>query len=114
MESAVLDQVTVDIASADKTVQLRATGSVVKFNGFLTLYDEGRDENDEEDENGAILPDVAEAEALERREVIPSSISPSRRRAIPRPAWSRSSRSSASAGPRPTPASSRCCSAATT
>ena len=41
MESAVLDQVTVDIASADKTVQLRATGSVVKFNGFLTLYDEG-------------------------------------------------------------------------
>jgi len=29
MESAVLDQVTVDIASGDKTVQLRATGSVV-------------------------------------------------------------------------------------
>src|SRR6478609_603504 len=71
MESAVLDQVTVDIASADKTVQLRATGSVVKFNGFLTLYDEGRDEQSEEDENAAILPDVAEAEALERREVIP-------------------------------------------
>ena len=46
MESAVLDQVTVDIASGDKTVQLRATGSVVKFNGFLTLYDEGRDENE--------------------------------------------------------------------
>src|SRR5437762_1492113 len=70
-ESAVLDQVTVDIASADKTVQLRATGSVVRFNGFLTLYDEGRDEQSEEDENAAILPDVAEAEALERREVVP-------------------------------------------
>src|SRR3954469_6213127 len=66
MESAVLDQVTVDIASGDKTVQLRATGSVVKFNGFLTLYDESRDEQSEEDENAAILPDVAEAEALER------------------------------------------------
>src|SRR3982751_2136185 len=71
MESAVLDQVTVDIASADRTVQLRATGSVVRFNGFLTLYDEGRDEQSEEDENAAILPDVAEAEAMERREVIP-------------------------------------------
>ena len=72
MESAVLDQVTVDIASGDKTVQLRATGSVVKFNGFLTLYDEGRDDTAKEDEEGStILPDVAENEALERREVVP-------------------------------------------
>ena len=72
MESAVLDQVTVDIASADKTVQLRATGSVVKFNGFLTLYDEGHDDNGKEDEEGnAILPDVAQDEGLERRDVIP-------------------------------------------
>jgi DNA topoisomerase-1 len=70
MESAVLDQVTVDIASADKTVQLRATGSVVRFNGFLTLYDEGRDD-DADEENAAILPDVAEGEGLERREVTP-------------------------------------------
>ena len=72
MESAVLDQVTVDIASGDKTVQLRATGSVVKFNGFLTLYDEGHDDNSKEDEEGnAILPDVAQDEGLERRDVIP-------------------------------------------
>src|SRR6195256_2180815 len=72
MESAVLDQVTVDIASADRTVQLRATGSVVKFNGFLTLYDEGKDENGSDDEEGnAILPDVAQDEGLERRDVIP-------------------------------------------
>src|SRR5215212_1921872 len=71
MESAVLDQVTVDIASADKTVQLRATGSVVKFNGFLTLYDEGKDENGEDEEGNAILPDVTQDEGLERRDVIP-------------------------------------------
>src|SRR4249920_225420 len=71
MESAVLDQVTVDIASGDKTVQLRTTGSVVKFPGFLTLYDESQDEKAEDDENATILPDVAEGEALERREVTP-------------------------------------------
>ena len=71
MESAVLDQVTVDIASGDKTVQLRATGSVVKFNGFLTLYDEGKDESAEDEEGNSILPDVAQDEALDRREVIP-------------------------------------------
>ncbi|MBM3647821.1 MAG: DNA topoisomerase I, partial [Alphaproteobacteria bacterium] len=71
MESAVLDQVTVDIASGDKTVQLRATGSVVKFNGFLTLYDEGKDDNGEDEDGNALLPDVAQDEALERREVLP-------------------------------------------
>ena len=71
MESAVLDQVTVDIASGDKTVQLRTTGSVVKFPGFLTLFDESQDDKSEDDENATILPDVQEAEALERREVIP-------------------------------------------
>ncbi len=71
MESAVLDQVTVDIASGDKTVQLRATGSVVKFNGFLTLYDEGKDEAAEDEEGNSILPDVAPDEALDRRDVLP-------------------------------------------
>ena len=71
MESAVLDQVTVDIASGDKTVQLRATGSVVKFNGFLTLYDEGKDETGEDEEGNAILPDVAPDEAMDRRDVLP-------------------------------------------
>jgi DNA topoisomerase-1 len=71
MESAVLDQVTIDIASGDKTVALRATGSVVRFNGFLTLYDEGRDDKAEDEDGNTILPDVAENEALERREVIP-------------------------------------------
>ena len=71
MESAVLDQVTVDIASADKTVQLRATGSVIRFNGFLTLYDEGKDETPEDEDGSAILPDVQQDEGLERREVLP-------------------------------------------
>jgi DNA topoisomerase I len=71
MESAVLDQVTVDIASGDKTVQLRATGSVVKFNGFLTLYDEGKDETGEDEEGNSILPDVTPDEALDRRDVLP-------------------------------------------
>jgi len=69
----VLDQVTVDIASGDKTVQLRATGSVVKFNGFLTLYDEGQDDKTDDEETGA--------------RSCRSSISPSRRRAIRKPAW---------------------------
>ncbi|HJQ56041.1 MAG TPA: type I DNA topoisomerase, partial [Vineibacter sp.] len=69
MESAVFDQVTVDIESGDHNVRLRATGSVVKFDGFLTLYEEGKD--DEESENGARLPDVQPQEALQRGDVTP-------------------------------------------
>src|SRR5260370_37167881 len=71
MESAGLGQARVDIGSGDKNVQLRATGSVVRFNGFLTLYDEGKDESAEDEDGNTILPDVAEAEALDRREVLP-------------------------------------------
>ena len=44
MESAELDQVAIDIASADGKTMLRTTGSVVKFAGFLTVYQEDRDE----------------------------------------------------------------------
>jgi DNA topoisomerase-1 len=69
MESAVLDQVTIDIESGDHNVRLRASGSVVKFDGFLTLYEEGRD--DEDSESGARLPDVQPQEPLQRGAVTP-------------------------------------------
>jgi DNA topoisomerase-1 len=70
MESAVMDQVTIDIASADRNVQLRATGSVVKEKGFLVLYEEGKDE-DKEDGEEKILPDVAADETLTRKQTRP-------------------------------------------
>ncbi len=67
MASAELERTTVDIeaGSADK-VGLRATGQVVRFDGFLTLYQEGRDEDsDEEDQNR--LPPMTEGESLTER-----------------------------------------------
>ncbi|MGH6960010.1 MAG: type I DNA topoisomerase, partial [Dongiaceae bacterium] len=51
MESAVLDQVAVDVAGAGGKVTLRATGSVVVFDGFLALYQEDRDDPTEEEES---------------------------------------------------------------
>ncbi|NVK17574.1 MAG: type I DNA topoisomerase [Methylocystaceae bacterium] len=63
MASAELDQVAVVIQSEDKKTWLRASGSVVTFDGFLTLYQEGND--DVEDENGdKILPDVQTGDVL--------------------------------------------------
>ena len=50
MESAVVDQVAVDLAAPDNSVTLRANGSVIAFDGFLKLYRE--DIDDEAEGNG--------------------------------------------------------------
>jgi DNA topoisomerase-1 len=67
MESAELERTTVDITAraGGRTLELRATGQVVKFDGFLTLYQEGRD--DEEDEDSRRLPGMNAGEALKRQ-----------------------------------------------
>ncbi|PIW25737.1 MAG: type I DNA topoisomerase [Rhodospirillales bacterium CG15_BIG_FIL_POST_REV_8_21_14_020_66_15] len=73
MENAVLDQVSVDIAAGDGSSQLRATGSVIAFDGFLKVYQEGKDEQDtserDDEDKLRILPDVKEGEHLARQEV---------------------------------------------
>ena len=70
MESAIFDQVSVDM-NGSNGVTLRATGSVLKFDGFLTLYRE--DEDDPADENGAggRLPDLNEGDRPNLRDVRP-------------------------------------------
>src|SRR5436853_717983 len=52
MTPAVFDQTTVDIdaKSGSETVPFRVTGSVLKFEGFLKVYEESKDARDEEDE----------------------------------------------------------------
>ena len=80
MESAVLDQVAVDIASEDRKVIIRATGSVVAFDGFLRVYREGRDDPESDkadagapadDDRERVLPDVERGEHLDRVSVTP-------------------------------------------
>lgn len=64
MESAVLERTTIDIdaSGSGKHAALRATGSVVRFDGFLALYQEGRD--DDEDEDSRRLPAVDDGAPL--------------------------------------------------
>lgn len=69
MESAIFDQLIVDIAATDKQAILRVSGSVVKFEGFLKLYQEGKD--DEEDEESARLPALKPYEKLDAQDVKP-------------------------------------------
>ncbi|ODT54737.1 MAG: DNA topoisomerase I [Methylobacterium sp. SCN 67-24] len=69
MESASIERTTVDIAAkvAARHLELRATGQVVLFDGFLTLYQESRD--DEEDEDSRKLPPMKAGDPLEKRAI---------------------------------------------
>ncbi|WP_287884924.1 MULTISPECIES: type I DNA topoisomerase [Paracoccus] len=69
MESARMERTTVEIGSADGQVGLRANGQVMLFDGFLRVYDQGRD--DEEDEDSRRLPSIEEGERAEKRSVTP-------------------------------------------
>lgn len=84
MESAILDQVGVNIPATDNSVVLRATGSVVAFDGFFRVYREGYDDNgngngadgtalstQKGDDKDRILPPLVEGAALERASVDP-------------------------------------------
>src|SRR2546421_148717 len=66
MASALLDQVSIDIAEPAGRVRLHATGSVIVFDGFLKLYQEDRDDTAEEDSEGRRLPNMRDGERLER------------------------------------------------
>ena len=70
MNPAVLDRVVIDAISADKQILLRANGQVIEFDGFLKLYQESRDDAEDDDEN-RILPNVSEGEAVDKGEITP-------------------------------------------
>ncbi|MCO6417434.1 type I DNA topoisomerase [Siccirubricoccus sp. KC 17139] len=84
MQSAELDQTTVEIADQSKQTILRATGSVIAFDGFLKLYREDEDDRaadaragitgvaPSEDEESRTLPPMRERDPLKRGEVTAS------------------------------------------
>ncbi|TLG79047.1 type I DNA topoisomerase [Methylocystis sp. B8] len=69
MESAELERTTIDIdaKAGARALELRATGQVVRFSGFLELYQEGRD--DDADEDGGRLPAMAQGEPVTREKI---------------------------------------------
>ena len=70
MQAAELERTTVDISAkvGSRNIEMRATGQVVKFDGFLTLYQEGQDEAAEDDESRR-LPAMSEGEALAKQAI---------------------------------------------
>ncbi len=73
MENALLDQMKVDISDGTDDAILRANGSVVAFDGFLTLYHEDTDDNEEnEDEKDRRLPPMNEGDTTKLVEIDPN------------------------------------------
>jgi DNA topoisomerase-1 len=70
MQSAEIERTTVEIEArqGDRLAELRALGSVIRFDGFLAVYAEKRDE-DAEDEETARLPEIRKHERLTRQSV---------------------------------------------
>ncbi|MCF6233753.1 MAG: type I DNA topoisomerase [Rhodobacteraceae bacterium] len=70
MASARLERTTVEIGSADAQVGLRATGQVVLFDGFMRVYEEGRDDTVVDDDDKR-LPQITANEKADKRSVSP-------------------------------------------
>lgn len=75
MENAILDQVSADISDGTDDVVLRANGSTIAFDGFLTLYkeenDEPEDNNNEDNEENRRLPHLEQNMGLRTNDVTP-------------------------------------------
>lgn len=76
MENAIMDQMKVDISDGTDDVVLRANGSVVTFDGFLTLYHETTHDNEEDDKEKSDkdrrLPPMNEGDKTKLVDVTPS------------------------------------------
>ena len=70
MESADIERTTVDITakSGSRVIELRATGQVTKFDGFLKVYQEGKDDDGDDDESRK-LPAMNEGERLTKHDI---------------------------------------------
>lgn len=75
MREALFDSTRVDIDAilqdGTRPYQFRATGSVIKFQGFLAVYREGRDDEEEDEIDRSALPELAKGEALDLNKLLP-------------------------------------------
>jgi len=87
MSDAVFDTFSVDIdAGAQREYVFRTSGHIIAFQGFLSVYEEGRDDADKDDENSAQLPKFEQGDNM-----TPSKVTPSQHFTQPPPRYTEAS-----------------------
>lgn len=76
MQQALVEQTTVDIegkcTTENSPYTLRANGQIIKFDGFIRVYTEGKDAEDDTEEDGEkTLPDLKEGETISVTDITP-------------------------------------------
>jgi DNA topoisomerase-1 len=80
MAPAIIDGTTVDVdagqpsvitSGADAPYRFRATGSVVRFPGFLAVYRDGKDEGEQDELDQSALPELTVGEMLDLLKLLP-------------------------------------------
>lgn len=69
MEDAILDTVAVDLSCGKGNI-FRANGSTITFPGFLSVYEEGRDDNQDDDQNAVLLPTLTKGEVINLSDIL--------------------------------------------
>ncbi|NVK30554.1 MAG: DNA topoisomerase I [Gammaproteobacteria bacterium] len=70
MTPAVYDQMSVELDCGSSNDQFRATGSVLKFSGFLSVYREGLDDNESEDKENSRLPEIEAGDRITLLDIV--------------------------------------------
>ena len=70
MADAEIEKTTVNISISGSKQEFIAQGEVVKFDGFLKVYRESSDDEEQQDELGHVLPPLEEGQELARREIL--------------------------------------------
>ena len=71
MASSKMERTTIDISSVDNQIGLRSTGQVIIFDGFLKVYEEGRDD-EVVDDNDKLLPQLTVGDSIEKMSINPN------------------------------------------
>ncbi|MDF7674151.1 type I DNA topoisomerase [Acetobacteraceae bacterium ESL0709] len=69
MQSAEIDQTAVTLSDPTQQTLLRATGSVIAFDGFLHLYRESHDDPKADDDQSRLLPAMAEGDQAQTQKI---------------------------------------------
>ena len=71
MSDAIIDVTKIEISDNSETVILRASGSLINFDGFYILYKEGKDDEGEDDNDEKIFPIMKEGDKLKTKDITP-------------------------------------------